>query len=91
MREAAALGATIALTATVIVAVIAMMGATRIPVAEYLLYPGSMAAWVYRGDDFESSRHFLAHAIAFGVPINALAGAVLGALTTALFRLFRSR
>jgi len=91
LRGAAALGATIAVTATAIVGVIALMGADRLPVAEHLLFPGSMAAWLYKGDNFESSRQFLAHAIAFGIPINALAGAVLGALTAALMRLLRSR
>ena len=91
LREAAALGATIAVTATAIVSVIALMGADRLPVAEHLLFPGSMAAWLYKGDNFESSRQFLAHAIAFGIPINALAGAVLGALTAAFMRLLRSR
>lgn len=91
LRGAAALGATIAVTATAIVSVIALMGADRLPVAEYLLFPGSMAAWLYKGDNFVSSQQFLAHAIAFGIPINALAGAILGALTAALARLRPSR
>jgi len=86
MKKAAFLGAAIAATATAAVGAMALMGVTRLPVAEYLLFPGSMAAWLYRGDNFGSSREFLAHAIALGVPINALAGAILGALVRALRR-----
>jgi len=86
MKRAAVLGAAIAATATAAVGAMALMGATRIPVAEYLLFPGSMAAWLYKGDDFGSSHEFLAHAIAFGVPISSLAGAVLGVLLAALRR-----
>jgi hypothetical protein len=74
--------------ATAVVGAIGLMGATRIPVAEYLLFPGSMAAWLYRGDDFGSSQEFLATAIALGVPINALVGAGLGVLMMAILHRF---
>ena len=56
------------------------------PVAEYLLFPGSMAAWVYKGDTFTSNQEFLAYAILLGVPINAVAGAIVGVLLAALRR-----
>ncbi|MBT8478829.1 MAG: hypothetical protein KJO06_07935 [Gemmatimonadetes bacterium] len=86
MKKAAVLGAVIAATATAVVGAIALMGATRIPVAEYLLFPGSMAAWLHKGDNFRSSQEFLATAIALGVPINALVGAGLGVLLMAVRR-----
>ena len=86
MKRAAVLGAVIAATATAAVGAMALMGVTRLPVGEYLLFPGSMAAWLYRGDDFASSQEFLTSAIALGVPINALAGAILGVLLRALRR-----
>lgn len=91
IRKAVVLGAAIAAMATAVVGAIGLMGATRIPVAEYLLFPGSMAAWLYRGDDFGSSREFLATAIALGVPINALVGAGLGVLLTGVLRRFGRR
>ena len=72
--------------ATGAVATLALLGAERVPIAEYLLYPGSMVAWLQKGDNFRSSREFLASAIAWSVPINALAGAVIGVLVRAVSR-----
>lgn len=86
MTKAAVAGAAIAAIATAAVGVAALMGVTRIPLGGYLLFPGSMAAWLYKGDNFASSREFLTASIALGIPINALAGAVLGVLVRALRR-----
>ena len=80
MKRAATIGAAIATVATAIVGLIGLMGVDSLPVAEYLLFPGSMAAWLFKGDNYRSSREFLLHALAFGIPINALIGAVLGAI-----------
>lgn len=80
MRRGASLGAIVAAGATAAVGLIALMGASRIPVAEYLLFPGSMAAWVHKGDNYTSAHEFLIYAVAFGVPVNAAAGAILGGL-----------
>ena len=84
MKRAAILGATIATVATAIVGLIGLMGAESLPVAEFLLFPGSMAAWLFKGDTYVSSREFLLHAMAFGVPINAAIGAVLGVISNAV-------
>ena len=86
MRRAAVVGAGLAAIATAAVGVIALMGVSRIPVAEYLLVPGSLAAWLYKGDNYTSGHQFLLHAIVFGVPMNALIGAILGALLAYLRR-----
>ena len=91
MRRAAVIGASLAAIATVAVAMIALMGVSRIPVAEYLLFPGSLAAWLYKGDNYRSSHEFLLHATALGVPINAVAGAILGALLVSLRRMSRGK
>ena len=80
MKRAAILGATITSVATAIVGLIGLVGADSLPVAEFLLFPGSMAAWLFKGDNYVSSREFLLHALAFGIPINAVIGAVLGAI-----------
>ena len=84
MRRSAAIGAGLAAIATAAVGLIALTGVPGIPVAEYLLFPGSWAAWLYKGDNYTSSHEFLIHAIAFGVPMNVLAGATIGALVAFL-------
>ena len=63
-----------------VVGVLALLGVSSIPVAEYVLFPGSLAAWIYRGDNYASSREFLLYTMAFGVPLALLAGAILGGL-----------
>ncbi len=68
------------------VGVFALMGVSRIPVGEYLLVPGSWVAWLYKGDNYRSGHEFLLHSIAFGVPINAVAGSILGAVLAFLRR-----
>ena len=84
----AILGACLAAVATAAVGVIALMGVSRIPVAEVLLFPGSLAAWVYKGDTYRSGHEFLLHAIAFSVPLNALVGAILGVSLAAVRQKF---
>ena len=84
MRKAAGIGAGVAVVGTAIVAVIALMGVSRLPVAEFLLFPGSMAAWVYGGDTYSSGHEFLLHSVAFGLPLNAVFGAIIGMLVVAL-------
>ncbi|MDH3206349.1 MAG: hypothetical protein OEO79_07045 [Gemmatimonadota bacterium] len=84
MRRAAGIGAGIAAIGTALVAVIALMGVPRLPVAELLLFPGSMAAWVYGGDTYSSGPEFLLYSVAFGVPLNAVFGAIIGMLVAAL-------
>ena len=79
MRRAAVIGVGIAIITTGLVGGLALMGA-HIPIAEYLLFPGGFAAWAYKGDNYRSSHEFLQHTIVFGVTLNGLAGAVLGAL-----------
>ena len=94
MGRAAVIGAVIAIIATGLVAALGLMGVSHIPIAEYLLLPGGMVAWAYKGDNYRSSSEFLLHAIAFGVPLNGLAGATVGALaalTGAKLRGRRSR
>ena len=86
MRRAAALGAGIAAISTALVAVIGLMGVSRLPVAELLLFPGSMAAWAYKGDNYTSAQEFLLYSAALGVPLNALLGAFIGILVIALRR-----
>ena len=84
MRRAAGIGAGVAAIGTAIVAVIALMGVSRLPVAELLLFPGSMAAWAYKGDTYNSAHEFLLHSVALGVPLNAVFGAFIGMLVAAL-------
>ena len=88
MRRAAAIGAGVAAIATSVVVVIALLGVSRLPLAELLLFPGSLAAWMYKGDNYRSSHDFLVHAAAFGVPINIVLGAAVGSLFHALSRLW---
>lgn len=80
MRRAAIIGAGVAIILTGLVGALALIGG-RIPIAEYLLFPGVLAAWVYKGDNYGSGNEFLYHAIVFGVTLNGLFGAVLGTLT----------
>jgi len=63
---------------TLAVSGLALAGISTMPVIGASLYPGSMAAWLFRGDNYASSHEFLRFAIAFGVPINATLGALLG-------------
>lgn len=86
MRRAAVLGAGLAAILTAAIAVLALMGVSSIPVVEAVLFPGSWVAWVYKGDNYRSGHEFLLHATAFGVPLNALIGAVLGVLLAAVGR-----
>jgi hypothetical protein len=83
--RAAVVWAIVAAGATAAVGAVALLGVERLPVLEYILFPGSMAAWMFRGDDYASSREFLVFAVLFGVPINAALGAALGAVKTRLF------
>ena len=78
MKKAILWGAGGAVIATVVVGAIALMGVERIPIAEYIVFPGSMLAWLYKGDNYTSSQEFLLHAIGFGIPVNAVLGAMLG-------------
>jgi hypothetical protein len=89
MRRAAAIGAGLAAITTAAIGVIALIGVSRIPVAEYILFPGSMAAWLYKGDNYRSNYEFLLHTIAFGMPINVLLGAILGVLLASVRRMSR--
>ena len=84
MKRAAALGAGLASIVTVAIAVLALLGVSSIPVLEAVLFPGSWVAWVYKGDNYRSGQEFLLHAIAFGVPLNAVIGAILGVLLAAV-------
>lgn len=80
LKKAALLGSGAAILATAAVGIAALLGVSRLPIAEYLLFPGSMAAWAYKGDNYTSSAEFLRYTIAMGIPLNALAGAILGVL-----------
>ncbi len=84
--RSALIGAGLAAIATAAVGVIALMGVSHIPIGEYLLFPGSWVAWLYKGDNYRSGHEFLLHSIAFGVPINAVAGSILGATLAFLRR-----
>ena len=42
------------------------------------LYPGSLAAWLIKGDDFRSIEEFVRFAVGMSFPTNALFGLVLG-------------
>lgn len=86
MRRAAVIGAGLAAIATAAVGLIALTGVSTIPVAEYLLFPGSLAAWLYKGDTYGSNHEFLLHAILLGVPMNTLMGAILGVLVASVRR-----
>ncbi len=86
MRRAAVIGAGLAAIATAAVGLIALTGVSTIPVAEYLLFPGSLAAWLYKGDNYGSNHEFLLQAIVFGVPMNTFVGALLGALVASVRR-----
>lgn len=80
MGRAAVIGAGLAIFITGLVGALGLMGVSHIPIAEYLLFPGGLVAWAYKGDNYRSGNEFLLHAIAFGVPLNGLAGAAIGAL-----------
>lgn len=71
-------GAILATILTAVVGGFALAGVSTMPVIGASLFPGSMAAWLFRGDNYTSSHEFLVFAIAFGVPINAAIGALLG-------------
>lgn len=71
-------GAILATILTTVVGGFALAGVSTMPVIGASLFPGSMAAWLFRGDNYASSNEFLVFAIAFGVPINAAIGALLG-------------
>jgi hypothetical protein len=79
MRKAAVVGAGVGVVATGLVGALALLG-FPVPIAEYLLFPGGLAAWVYKGDNYRSGDEFLRHMIVFGILLNGLAGAVFGPL-----------
>ncbi len=85
MRRAIINGAGVAIFITGLVGALALLG-FRIPIVEYLLFPGGLAAWAYKGDNYVSGNEFLHHTIVFGVALNALTGAVLGALAALVAR-----
>jgi len=83
MRRAAISGAVLAAAATVAVAACGLLGVEKLPVVEYLLWPGGFMAFAYRGDDYASGHEFLLYATAFGVPFNAPTAALNGVLVSA--------
>ena len=85
MRKAATIGAGIAIVLTGMVGALALLD-VEIPVVGYLLYPGGMAAWAYKGDNY-TSETFLRHMVVFAVVINTVAGMALGLLIAWITRL----
>ena len=67
---------------TVIVGIAAFFGVSRVPIIEYLLWPGAMIAWAWHGDNYRDSTHFLSYAVPIGIAVNLaasfLAGAAIG-------------
>jgi len=80
MRRSIVIGAGVAILLTGLVGVLALTG-YRLPIVEYLLFPGGLAAWAYKGDNYRSGNEFLHHTIVLAVALNGLAGAILGAVT----------
>jgi hypothetical protein len=85
MRRAIIIGAGVAILITGLVGALALTG-LQLTIAEYLLFPGGLAAWTYKGDNYRSGNEFLHHTIVFGVALNALAGGILGALAAPVWR-----
>ena len=63
---------------TVGVGIAAYSGVKRIPILEYLLWPGGMVAWGWHGDNYHDSMHFLSYAIPIGIVLNLIVSFVLG-------------
>ncbi len=64
---------------TVIVGIAAFFGVSRVPIIEYLLWPGGMIAWAWHGDKYRDSTHFLSYAVPIGIAVNFAASFVAGA------------
>ncbi len=69
---------------TVLTGIVAIAGffGVSVPIIEYLLWPGGMIAWAWRGDNYRDSTHFLSYAVPIGIAVNFaasfLAGAAIG-------------
>ncbi len=76
---------------TLLVGIAALAGVQRMPIIQYLLYPGGMAAWAWHGDNYRDSTHFLSYAVPIGVGINFVAGLLLGIGVGVVLRAVRRR
>ncbi|MBI1337629.1 MAG: hypothetical protein GC164_11775 [Phycisphaera sp.] len=77
MKIALVVSAGIALI-TLAVSVSALSGVHRLPVIEYLLWPGAMIAWMWGGDNYRDGKEFMFYTAAIGVPFNAVLSFIFG-------------
>jgi hypothetical protein len=81
MRRIATGGALIAASITIIASLHALYDPKGfLLVRNCILFPGGVAAFGLFGDNYRSEQQFLKWAIALGIPINSLAGAVFSTL-----------
>ena len=76
-----------ALIVTGLIGTLALLGA-QLPVVGYVLFPGGMAAWAYKGDNY-TSETFLQHTVVFALLLNVVAGAAIGLLVAWVSRFFK--
>ncbi len=76
---------------TVIVGIAAFFGVSRVPIIEYLLWPGAMIAWAWHGDNYRDSAHFLSYTVLIGIAVNLVASFLAGAAIGFISNSARSR